>query len=91
MIPAVHASSKCFAGATKYNALDQRISKNGPLSLKYFFFYDPAGQLIGEYKDNTDTATPTDEWLIREEAIWLGDIPVAVLRKPVAANPIQIS
>ncbi|MBK7364271.1 MAG: RHS repeat protein [Nitrosomonas sp.] len=27
----------------QYNALDQRISKNGPLSSKFFFFYDPAG------------------------------------------------
>ncbi|MBP6077083.1 MAG: RHS repeat-associated core domain-containing protein [Nitrosomonas sp.] len=75
----------------KYNALDQRISKNGPLSAKFSFFYDPAGQLIGEYKDNAATATPTDDWLLRQETVWLADIPVAVLRKPVAANPIQIS
>lgn len=27
----------------RYNALDQRISKNGPLSSKFFFFYDPEG------------------------------------------------
>lgn len=75
----------------KYNALDQRISKNGPLSAKFSFFYDPAGQLIGEYKDNVATTTPTDDWLLRQETVWLEDIPVAVLRKPVAANPIQIS
>ncbi|MBP6076795.1 MAG: RHS repeat protein, partial [Nitrosomonas sp.] len=75
----------------KYNALDQRISKNGPLTPKVFFFYDADGQLIGEYKDNTATASPTDDWLLRQETVWLADIPVAVLRKPVAANPIQIS
>lgn len=27
---------------------------------------------------------------MRQETVWLDDIPVAVLRKPVAANPIQI-
>jgi YD repeat-containing protein len=66
----------------KTNALDQRVSKNGPLSSKFFFFYDLAGQLIGEYRDNSSTATPADDWLVRQETIWLEDIPVAVIRKP---------
>jgi len=74
----------------RYNALDQRISKNGPLSPNFFFFYDSAGQLIGEYKDNAATTTPTDDWLIREETVWLGDIPLAVIKKPAATSPIQI-
>ncbi len=74
----------------KTNSLDQRISKNGPLSAKFFFFYDPAGQLIGEYRDNSSTATPADDWLVRKETIWLEDIPVAVIRKPTATSPIQI-
>ncbi len=74
----------------KTNALDQRISKNGPLSSKFFFFYDPAGQLIGEYRDNSSTATPADDWLVRQETIWLEDIPVAVIRKPTATSPIQV-
>ncbi len=76
--------------AYKYNALDQRITKNGPLSSKFMFFYDPDGQLIGEYRDNASTAAPTDDWLVRQETIWLGDIPVAVIRKPSATSPIQI-
>ncbi|MCE7915609.1 MAG: RHS repeat protein [Nitrosomonas sp. PRO4] len=74
----------------KYNALDQRITKNGPLSSKFMFFYDPDGQLIGEYRDNVSTATPTDDWLVRQETIWLEDIPVAVIRKPTATSPIQV-
>jgi RHS repeat-associated protein len=74
----------------KYNAFGQRITKNGRLSKKYFFLYDPAGQLIGEYKNNAATAIPTDDWLIRQETVWLGDIPIAVLRKPVATEPVQI-
>ena len=70
----------------KTNALDQRISKNGPLSSKFFFFYDPAGQLIGEYRDNSGTATPTDDWLVRQKTIWLEDIPIAVIKKATAAR-----
>jgi len=60
------------------------------LSLNFFFFYDSAGQLIGEYKDNAATTTPTDDWLVRQETIWLEDIPVAVIKKPTATSPIQI-
>jgi RHS repeat-associated protein len=75
----------------KYNALDQRVTKSGPLTPKYFFFYGMDGQLIGEYKDNTATANPTDDWLIRQETVWLDDIPVAVIKKPTPTSPIQIS
>ena len=74
----------------RYNALDQRISKNGPLSSKSFFFYDENGQLIGEYRDNSSTATPTNDWLVRQETIWLEDIPVAVIKKATATSPILI-
>lgn len=74
----------------KYNALDQRIIKNGPLSPRFLFFYDPAGQLIGEYQDNAATTTPADDWLVRQETIWLGDIPVGVITKPTATSEIQV-
>lgn len=74
----------------KYNALDQHISKSGPLSSKFFLIYDPDGQLIGEYRDNASAATPTDDWLVRQETIWLEDIPVAAIGKATATSPIQI-
>ncbi len=32
------------------------------------FFYDPNGQLIGEYRDNASTTTPTDDWLVRQDS-----------------------
>jgi len=73
----------------KYNALDQRISKSGPLSIRYFFFYDENGQLIGEYKDNVSTTTPTNDWLVLQETVWLDDIPIAVIKKPTATSAIQ--
>ncbi|QOJ22368.1 MAG: hypothetical protein HRU78_00835 [Gammaproteobacteria bacterium] len=46
--------------------------------------------MIGEYKDNAATTTPTDDWLVRQETIWLGDIPLAVIKKPTATSPIQM-
>ncbi|MGZ0019903.1 hypothetical protein [Nitrosomonas sp. wSCUT-2] len=45
---------------------------------------DPNGQLIGEYRDNASTATPVDDWLVRQETVWLGDILVGVITKPIA-------
>ncbi|MEI2656714.1 MAG: RHS repeat-associated core domain-containing protein [Nitrosomonas sp.] len=58
------------------------------MSSKFFFFYDTAGQLIGEYRDNASTTTPTDDWLVRQETIWLENIPVAVIKKATATSPI---
>ena len=81
---------RCKTHTHKYNALNQRISKNGPLSSNFFFFYDSTGQLIGEYRDNSSTATPTDDWLVRQETVWLEDIPVAVIMKATATSPIQV-
>ncbi|MBX3617112.1 RHS repeat-associated core domain-containing protein [Nitrosomonas sp.] len=46
--------------------------------------------MIGEYRDNSNTATPTDSWLVRQETIWLGDIPVGVIKKPIATGPIKV-
>ncbi|MBX3617118.1 MAG: hypothetical protein KF839_08270 [Nitrosomonas sp.] len=54
------------------------------------FFYDLSGQLIGEYKDNAATTAPADDWLIRQETIWLSDIPVGVITKPTATGDIQV-
>ena len=67
-----------------------RIIKNGPLSPRFLFFYDPLGQLIGEYQDNAATTSPTDDWLVRQETVWLGDIPVGVITKPTATSEIQV-
>ncbi|PXW87827.1 RHS repeat-associated protein [Nitrosomonas sp. Nm84] len=46
--------------------------------------------MIGEYRDNSSTATPTDDWLVRQETIWLENIPIAIIRKPTSTSPIQI-
>ncbi|WP_218131609.1 hypothetical protein [Nitrosomonas oligotropha] len=59
------------------------------LSPKFLFFYDPSGQLIGEYRDNVSTTTSTDDWLVRQETVWLDNIPVAVITKPAATNPLR--
>jgi len=46
--------------------------------------------LIGEYQDNASTATPIDDWLVQQETVWLGDIPVGVITKPTATSEIQV-
>lgn len=64
------------AGTATYaiNGLGQRVKKNGGTDV--FFVYDEAGHLLGEY-DATGAAI--------QETVWLGDLPVAVL-KPNAAS-----
>jgi RHS repeat-associated protein len=56
------------------NGLGQRVKKNNGSDI--FFAYDEAGHLIGEY-DASGAAI--------EETVWLGDMPVAVL-KPNATS-----
>jgi len=65
------------------NGLGERILKNstalsnGP----YRFVYDHAGQLIGEYDKNNS---------LKQETVWLGDTPVAVVKSAPAAQQIQV-
>ncbi|MFL6710081.1 MAG: RHS repeat-associated core domain-containing protein [Massilia sp.] len=62
-----------------YNGLGQRVSKQGatvPTGANHFF-YDEQGKLIGEY-DATGAAI--------EETVYLGDMPVAILKLPVAPD-----
>jgi RHS repeat-associated protein len=53
-----------------YNALGQRIRKNGGTPGNIYFMYDESGHLVGEYTTTT----------LVQETVWLGDIPVATLR-----------
>ncbi len=68
------------AGTTTYaiNGLGQRVKKNNGSDT--FFGYDEAGHLIGEYDA---TGAPI------EETIWLGDLPVAVV-KPKAPSGFDV-
>lgn len=65
------------------NGLGKRILKNstalsnGP----YRFVYDHAGHLIGEYDKNNS---------LRQETVWLGDTPVAVVKPAPAPQQIQV-
>jgi RHS repeat-associated protein len=67
-----------------YNGLGQRVSKQGPTALvptgTHLYTFDEAGHLIGEYDF---TATPR----VRQETVYLGDTPVAVLTQTVAGSP----
>ena len=54
-----------------YNALGQRIEKNGGPAGTVIFVYDEAGHLEGEY---------TSSGVLIQETVWLGDTPVATLQ-----------
>ena len=66
------------AGVTTYvyNALGQRVKKSGgAISTPVYFAYDEAGHLIGEYNWTSGALA------LVQETVWLGDIPIATLRK----------
>ena len=50
-----------------YNGLGERLLKIGSRSARggpYLYFYDPAGQLIGDY-EKTKGAKQTTNWILR--------------------------
>ncbi|WP_292916081.1 hypothetical protein [Nitrosomonas sp.] len=44
--------------------------------------------MIREYRDNSNTATPTDDLLVRQETVWLGDIAIAVITESIITSAI---
>jgi len=65
------------------NGLGERILKNSPALSNgpYRFVYDHAGHLIGEYDKNNS---------LRQETVWLGDTPVAVVKPAPTPQQIQV-
>ncbi|MFC5475094.1 RHS repeat-associated core domain-containing protein [Paraherbaspirillum soli] len=64
-----------------HNGLDQRVQKQGPATIvatgSNSYVYDEAGHLIGEYDANGQ---------VIEETVYLGDLPVAVLKQTVTGT-----
>jgi RHS repeat-associated protein/uncharacterized repeat protein (TIGR02543 family) len=60
-----------------YNALGQRVSKTVNGATRQFF-YDEQGHLAGEYEASGQPI---------QEILWLGDLPVAVLKQSATATP----
>ncbi|MEQ1767898.1 MAG: RHS repeat-associated core domain-containing protein, partial [Methylotenera sp.] len=62
-----------------YNGNGERLIKTGAFlsSAPHRFVYDGAGHLIGEYDSNN---------ALREETLWLGDTPVAVIQRDPATG-----
>ncbi len=68
------------AGVTtryRYNGFGERVEKAGVTGELIYYAYDIAGRLVGEY----DTAGK-----VIQETVYLGDLPVAVLKRGVAAG-----
>ncbi|WP_211441782.1 RHS repeat protein [Collimonas humicola] len=64
-----------------HNGIDQRVQKQGPISIvatgSNSYVYDEQGHLIGEYDANQQAI---------EETVYLGDLPVAVLKQTVTGT-----
>jgi len=64
-----------------YDPLGQRISKTNAGNTTQYF-YDEQGHLTGEYDASGQ---------LIQEIIWLGDLPVAVLKPATPANPTVVA
>jgi RHS repeat-associated protein len=64
-----------------YNGIGQRMRKAGPTSIvstgTNYYAYDELGRLLGEYDSNGK---------VLQETVYLGDLPVAVLKQSVQAG-----
>lgn len=75
----------------QYNGHGERITKSGTAhtSVPHIFNHDLAGRLIGEYTINK-AKEKTPSWQLKQETIWLGNTPIAVLKRAKATNSIQV-
>lgn len=60
----------------RYNGFGERVEKAGGAGVRTYYVYDFAGRMVGEY-DQTGKAI--------QETVYLGDLPVAVLKRSSAA------
>ena len=73
-----------------HNAIGERVNKGSSGSSQTFFLFDPAGRLVGDYLENLVTPQ-TDDWLLQQETVWFGDIPVAVIKPGnQPTDPVQV-
>ena len=71
----------------KYNGKGERIRRNGADKRRSAFLYDAAGHLVSEYKARN---IRKENWRLKQETVWLDDIPVAVLKKTANSDSIQV-
>lgn len=77
----------------RYNGHGERVVKAGDPRSKIastFFVYNPAGQLIGEYEASKGQRKNGNAQ-IKQETVWLDDIPIAVLKSAAKNDAIEIS
>jgi len=88
----VKAATRSSIADNLYNGHGERVVKIGSRKNHggpYLYFYDTTGQLIGDY-EKARGGKPTANWVQQQETVWLGDIPVAVIKQPVATEPAQV-
>lgn len=78
--------------AYRYNGHGERLVKMGEPRTRIdatFFVYDPTGKLIGEYAASPGAQKKANGQL-KQETVWLGDMPVAMLKSNVRTAAIEI-
>ena len=70
------------ATSYRYNGLGQRVAKTGTAGIAVHYVYDESGRLLGEY-DSSGKAI--------QETVYLGDLPVAVLKPDGNAGTNQVA
>jgi RHS repeat-associated protein len=76
----------------RYNGHGERVVKTGDTRSRLgttFFFYDEAGRLVGDYEGRRGSKKQGN-WLVKQETVWLGEIPIAVLKMTAKTNAIEI-
>jgi RHS repeat-associated protein len=73
----------------QYNGSGERVNKGLSGASHTFFLFDPAARLIGDYLENQSTQQ-TGDWLLGQETVWFGNIPVAVIKQVSPTDPIQV-
>ena len=88
----VKAATRSSIADNLYNGHGERVVKVGSRKNHggpYLYFYNTTGQLIGDY-EKAKGRKPTANWVQQQETVWLGDIPVAVIKQPIATKPAQV-
>ncbi len=85
-------SNATYAYTYKYNGFGELIIKRRGSSrtpLQHFYIYDTVGHLISEYSGYRSGRDYVAN--IERETVWLDDIPIAVLTRPVTTGLVQVS
>jgi len=75
-----------------YNGHGERTLKwhyQGRKTVPTIFVFDSDGKIIGDYSQS-ENIRESNVWRLNQETVWLGDIPVAVIKQTAPTEPVEI-